>query len=51
MKRKLKKLAVLASGNGTTLQAIIDAIDDMKLILLFLITKMPMRWKEQKKLI
>ena len=31
MKRKLKKLAVLASGNGTTLQAIIDAIDDMKL--------------------
>ena len=26
MKKKLKKLAVLASGNGTTLQAIIDAI-------------------------
>ena len=26
MKQKLKKLAVLASGNGTTLQAIIDAI-------------------------
>ena len=31
MKRKLKKLAVLASGNGTTFQAIIDAIKENKL--------------------
>lgn len=31
MKKKLKKLAVLASGNGTTLQAIIDAIENKKL--------------------
>ena len=31
MKEKLKKLAVLASGNGTTLQAIIDAIKENKL--------------------
>ncbi|MDO4996478.1 MAG: phosphoribosylglycinamide formyltransferase [Bacilli bacterium] len=31
MNKKLKKLAVLASGNGTTLQAIIDAINDNKL--------------------
>ena len=31
MKKKLKKLAVLASGNGSTLQAIIDAINDKKL--------------------
>ena len=31
MKRKLKKLAVLASGNGTTLQAIIDAIKNKEL--------------------
>ena len=31
MKRELKKLAVLASGNGTTLQAIIDAIKEKKL--------------------
>ena len=31
MKKEIKKLAVLASGNGTTLQAIIDAIKDKKL--------------------
>ena len=31
MKKKLKKLAVLASGNGTTLQAIIDAIKNKEL--------------------
>lgn len=31
MKLKLKKLAVLASGNGTTLQAIIDAIKEGRL--------------------
>ena len=31
MKKKLKKLAVLASGNGSTLQAIIDAIEKKKL--------------------
>lgn len=31
MKKKLKKLAVLASGNGTTLQAIIDAINNKEL--------------------
>ena len=31
MKKELKKLAVLASGNGTTLQAIIDAIKEKKL--------------------
>ena len=31
MKRKLKKLAVLASGNGTTLQAIIDSIEKKEL--------------------
>ena len=28
MKKKIKKLAVLASGSGTTLQAVIDAIDN-----------------------
>ena len=31
MKKRLKKLAVLVSGNGTTLQAIIDAINEGKL--------------------
>lgn len=31
MNKKLKKLAVLASGNGSTLQAIIDAIESKKL--------------------
>ena len=31
MKKKLKKLAVLASGNGTTLQAVIDAIKNKEL--------------------
>ena len=31
MKKKLKKIAVLASGNGTTLQAIIDAINNKEL--------------------
>ena len=31
MKKRLKKLAVLVSGNGTTLQAIIDAINKGKL--------------------
>ena len=31
MKKKLKKLAILASGNGTTLQAIIDAIKNKEL--------------------
>ena len=31
MKKEIKRLAVLASGNGTTLQAIIDAIKDKKL--------------------
>lgn len=31
MNKKLKKLAVLASGNGSTLQAIIDAIECKKL--------------------
>ncbi len=31
MKKKLKNLAVLASGNGTTLQSIIDAINNKKL--------------------
>ena len=28
MKKKIKRLAVLASGSGTTLQAVIDAIDN-----------------------
>ncbi len=31
MKKELKKYAVLASGNGTTLQSIIDAIKEKKL--------------------
>jgi len=31
MKSELRRLAVLASGNGTTLQAIIDAIASNKL--------------------
>ena len=31
MKKKLTKLAVLASGNGTTLQAVIDAIKNKEL--------------------
>lgn len=31
MKKKIKNIAVLASGNGTTLQAIIDAIKEKKL--------------------
>ena len=31
MKKKLKKYAVLASGNGSTLQAIIDAIENNEL--------------------
>ena len=31
MKKKLKKLAILASGNGTTLQSVIDAIQKKKL--------------------
>ena len=31
MKKQLKKLAVLASGNGTTLQSIIDAISKKEL--------------------
>ncbi len=31
MKKKLKKLAVLASGNGTTLQSVIDAIKNKEL--------------------
>ena len=31
MNKKLKKLAVLASGNGSTLQAIIDAIESKEL--------------------
>lgn len=31
MKKKLTKLAILASGNGTTLQAVIDAIKEGKL--------------------
>ena len=31
MNKKLKKLAVLASGNGSTLQAIIDTIESKKL--------------------
>ncbi len=31
MKKKLKKYAVLASGNGTTLQAVIDAIKNKEL--------------------
>ena len=31
MKKKLNKLAILASGNGTTLQAIIDSIKNNKL--------------------
>ena len=31
MKKELKRYAVLASGNGTTLQAIIDAIKEKKL--------------------
>ena len=31
VKKERKKLAVLVSGNGTTLQAIIDAIKDKEL--------------------
>ena len=31
MKKRIKKLAVLASGNGTTLQAIIDSINNKEL--------------------
>ena len=31
MKKRIKKLAVLVSGNGTTLQAIIDAINNKEL--------------------
>lgn len=31
MKRKVRKLAVLASGSGTTLQAVLDAIDNGEL--------------------
>ena len=31
MKKRIKKIAVLASGNGTTLQAIIDAIKNKEL--------------------